>query len=232
MLQLNNNQVLPIKEFYGRNTEQMPILIKEGRIPASLSFIFQKRLEVLTQDVPEEIKEAYLDNYFDTDTTFLYHPEGNIKIVQSPGFVRSMNSESELKNGALVVGSSLDEGISIYNSFDVPEFTRDELKKYANNRKSISEAKSCPILAQLVPDQDLRNESIDAIFSEGKRRHDVDNMVGIYVGSPVDGVVGARLAFPNNVYNFSSVIGNDIIGNYGGRLLGVVPEALGLASDS
>ncbi len=43
-----NDQVVPFKEFYGKNNEQMPKLIEEGRIPLSVAGLMEKRLEVLT----------------------------------------------------------------------------------------------------------------------------------------------------------------------------------------
>ena len=34
------------KEFYGRNTEQMPKLVAEGRVPMNASQLMQRRLDL------------------------------------------------------------------------------------------------------------------------------------------------------------------------------------------
>jgi len=45
------------KEFSGRNIEQMPALISEGRVPMSVSQLMQKRLD--------NRSGFYVDDYFD-----------------------------------------------------------------------------------------------------------------------------------------------------------------------
>src|SRR3989344_2825235 len=67
------------KEFYGRNTEQMPKLVAEGRVPMNASQLMQRRL--VYRNGPAKVKTAWMDNYFDTGDAVVYHPNGDVKIV-------------------------------------------------------------------------------------------------------------------------------------------------------
>jgi hypothetical protein len=89
------------KEFYGRNTEQMPTLIAEGRVPMNVSQLMQRRLDYRNR--PAEVKTAWMDNYFDTGDAVVYHPKGDVKIVLDSQTLREMTSESQRNNGALVL---------------------------------------------------------------------------------------------------------------------------------
>ena len=50
------------KEFYGRNMDQMPLLIAEARTPLSAAGLMTRRLEVLSQGVPEQVKSNWWKN--------------------------------------------------------------------------------------------------------------------------------------------------------------------------
>ncbi|MBS3117851.1 hypothetical protein J4430_03150 [Candidatus Woesearchaeota archaeon] len=73
------NDVQKHKEFYGRNIEQMPKLIAEGRTPLSIAGLMKRRIEVLNS--PYEVRSAYWDNYFGTGDGIACHPNGKGKVV-------------------------------------------------------------------------------------------------------------------------------------------------------
>ncbi|PIZ82764.1 hypothetical protein COX97_03145, partial [Candidatus Pacearchaeota archaeon CG_4_10_14_0_2_um_filter_05_32_18] len=89
------------REFYGRNVEQMPKLIAEGRVPMSVAGLMQRRLDVRNSDA--DIKGSYIDNYFDTSDAVVYHPDGRVKIVLDSQTLRDITPQSKLINGALVL---------------------------------------------------------------------------------------------------------------------------------
>ena len=62
-LQLNE-QVVPYREFNGANTAQMPLLIKNGRVPMSVANLMDRRLEVKDAKYSSEVRAAWHDNYF------------------------------------------------------------------------------------------------------------------------------------------------------------------------
>jgi hypothetical protein len=93
------------QEFYGKNVQQMPKLIADGRVPMNVSQLMQRRLDVRNSDV--KVKSSYMDNYFDTGDAVVYHPDGRVKIVLDSQTLRDMTPESPRSNGALVLASEV-----------------------------------------------------------------------------------------------------------------------------
>ncbi|MCD4666540.1 hypothetical protein K8R47_01895 [archaeon] len=218
-LQLNEPRV-DYKEFYGANHKQMPNLIADGRVPMSVSGLMRKRLEVLTGG-SEDVKSAWHDNYFDTGGDGIgYNTNGNAKIVLDSKLARDLNKKSKLRNGALV----LPEGM--YKSLEGPEFTRDDLGKYAtSNVLTLDEVKSNPIwLALARGDQDLLNEYADMVFAQTKQRFGYDKNMGLWVsGKPKE--PNMRLWCVSRLGCGSSASGDSYLDCSNGRLVGVAPEA-------
>ena len=100
-LQLNE-QVVPYQEFFGRNTEQMPMLIKSGRVPMSAAGLMDRRLEVRDERFSQKVRSDWHDSHFYTGDGVLYHPDGKIKVVPDARDLRGLNSQSALSNGALL----------------------------------------------------------------------------------------------------------------------------------
>src|SRR3990167_6351666 len=123
-LQLN---ALNYKEFYGRSTEQMPILIAEGRTPLSIAGLMRRRLEVLNSS--DEVKRFYWDNYFDTGDGIAYHPDGRGKIVLDAQPLRELTPSSQLRDGALILSPS------VYDGLEGVQFSREDLAKYITGER-------------------------------------------------------------------------------------------------
>ena len=145
-LQLNgpNEPVDHYKEFYGRSTEQMPMLIADGRVPMSVNGLMQRNLEVSEKDASgmykfsDPVRSAWMDNYFDTGDAIALHPNGNIKVVLDAQPLREMNSRSQLSNCALVLPDGM------YEKLEGHEFTREQIKNYIDKWLARDEAKSNP----------------------------------------------------------------------------------------
>ena len=71
-LQLNE-QVVPYQEFYGRNTEQMPMLIKSGRVPMSAAGLMDRRLEVRDERFSQKVRSDWHDSYFENTHQLFRH---------------------------------------------------------------------------------------------------------------------------------------------------------------
>ena len=173
-LQLNE-QVVPYREFYGRNTEQMPLLIADGRLPLSVSGFMHRRLEVRGAKYSSKVRSAWHDNYFDTGDALLNHPDGKIKIV--PDALRDISPESKLSNGALVMPTGL------YEYLDGQEFTKEDLRKYVKDYFTRVEAKQNPLWQALARDKNLLNDYADFVFDETKTRFGYDQNMGLYIPS-------------------------------------------------
>ena len=207
-----SNIVVPYKEFYGRNTEQMPQLIEEGRVPISVQGVLQQRLH--------SGKPDWKDNYFDTGDALAYHPDGKFKVVPDAQILRDMTESSGLRSGALELGDG------VYESLEGQEFTRKDAEKWVERELTSQEAKSNPLWRALARDQDLLNEYVDAMFPEMKERFDYDANMGIYLSSGDRTVPTARAALVGRLEGRSRLYGRDGLDFGVGRLVGVAPEAL------
>ena len=116
-----SSEVEWFKEFYGRNVEQMPKIVAEGRVPLSVSGLMQRRLGV--RNASDKVKVSWMDNYFNTGDAVVYHPDGRVKVVLDSQYLREMTLETERNSGALVL---TDEQ---YNAMDGKEFKKGKLGK-------------------------------------------------------------------------------------------------------
>lgn len=103
------------KEFYGSNTEQMELLIKDNRIPLSIKQIIERRLNSKQND--------WKDNYFDTCDACVYGEDGKFKIVKNSEKLLKMTPITELKDGGILVAKSF------YEKLKSKEFSQDTPKE-------------------------------------------------------------------------------------------------------
>ncbi|MEK6947301.1 MAG: hypothetical protein AABX32_06865 [Nanoarchaeota archaeon] len=216
-LQLNE-QVAPYHEFYGRNTEQMPLLVRSGRVPMSVAGLMDRRLEVRDTKYSPEVRAAWHDNYFDTGDGILYHPDGKIKIVPDAQVMRGISSQSKLSDGALVSPAGA------YEAAQGAEFTKEDLRKIIKDSLTREGAKANPVWQALARDQNRLNAYVDFVFDEAQRRFSYDRNMGIYVGSAQKEPTG-RLVYVNGLELRSNADGRSHLGINNGRLVGVAPEA-------
>ena len=212
-LQLNG---LNYKGFYGRSTEQMPILIAEGRTPLSIAGLMRRRLEVLNSS--DEVRNSYWMNYFDTGDGIAYHPEGRGKIVLDAQPLRELTPSSQLRNGALVLPSG------VYDRLEGVEFSREDLAKYiTGGRLNQGKVKKNRVWQVLARDENLLNDYSEAVFSQLRERYNEDRAMGLYRGS-AENVPTMRSWYLNRLGSRSNAdvihLGFDV-----GRLVGVAPEA-------
>ena len=116
-----NELVESYKEFYGRNVDQMPKLIAEGRVPINTSQVMEKRLNVRNSN--QEVRSAWIDNYFDTGDSVVDHPDGRIKIGLDSKTLREMTPDSPRRDGALILTED------IYNNLQGEEFKKGKVGK-------------------------------------------------------------------------------------------------------
>jgi len=212
-LQLN---ALNYKEFYGRSTEQMPILIAEGRTPLSIAGLMRRRLEVLNSS--DEVKRFYWDNYFDTGDGIAYHPDGRGKIVLDAQPLRELTPLSSSQLSALVLPSG------VYDRLEGVEFSREDLAKYiTGGRLKQGNVKKNRVWQVLARDENLLNDYAKAVFSQLRERYNEDRAMGLYRGS-AENVPTMRSWYLNRLGSRSNAdvihLGFDV-----GRLVGVAPEA-------
>ena len=211
-LQLNEPQ--NYKAFYGRNVEQMPKLIAEGRTHMSVSDIMRKRLDV--KNASKAVRNSWLYNYFDTIDGIAYHPDGRAKIVLDAQPLRGLTPSSELRNRALVLP------FGMYETLEGQEFSKDDLEKYASGdwlKQKVVRDNS--IWQTLARDESLLGDYSDMIFSQG-----YDRAMGIF-RAPSQDVLTMRSWC---LGRFGGSLRSVADGKCGldcdyGRLVGVAPEA-------
>ena len=205
------------KEFYGRNVEQMPKLVAEGRVPMNASQLMQRRLDF--RNGPEAVKTAWMDNYFDTGDAVIYHPNGDVKIVLDSQTLREMTPESQRNSGALVLGED------VYKALQGEVFKKGKLGK-VNDSMSREDVKAHPVWKVLARDQALLNDYTDFIFAESKERFDYDTAMGVFPGSCSGDEPEMRAWCVWWLVNRSYAIGRGVFDRDNGRLVGIAPEAL------
>lgn len=214
-----DGQRVPIyKEFQGRNVDQMPKLVADGRVPMNVAQLMQRRLDVRNSD--SKVKSAYMDNYFDTGDAVVYHPNGNVKIVLDSETLRQMTSESQRNAGALVLSEDA------YKALDGEEFKKGKIEK-VNEWMSREEVKAHPVWKVLAREnQSLLNDYTDYIFAEGKERFNYDTAMEIFPGYANGKTPEMRAWYVGGLGNGSVAGGWCDLGSGGGRFVGIAPEAL------
>ncbi|MBI2629362.1 hypothetical protein HYW74_04740 [Candidatus Pacearchaeota archaeon] len=204
------------QEFYGRNVEQMPKLIADGRVPMNVAQLMQRRLDVRNSD--KAVKSSYMDNYFDTGDAVVYHPDSRVKIVLDSQTLRDMAPENKKVNGALIL---TDE---VYKELQGEEFKKGRLGK-TESSLSREDVKAHPVWKVLARDQGLLNDYVDYIFAEGKERFDYDTAMGVYLDSTSNDVK-MRAWCVSRLENRSYAYGWYYLDYDNGRFVGIAPEAL------
>ncbi|MBI5398658.1 hypothetical protein HZB03_04305 [Candidatus Woesearchaeota archaeon] len=210
--------------FDGSNTEQMPLLVAEGFVPASAAQIMQRRVDVLNSNVPQEVKDSWWKKYFDTGDAPAYDSQGNMKVVLDAQPLLELTSKSKLHNGALV----LPQGT--YAGLQGEEFSKEQLVQYAGKCLNKGQSVDNPVWVALARgDKTLLSEYDTAAFARAKE-FGYDTAMGIFVVSPRE-KENMRLWVVGDVgYSLACVYSDYDLDCCDGCLVGVAPEARVLAS--
>jgi len=210
------------REFYGKNVEQMPALIADGRVPISAAQLMQKRLNV--RNAEAESKSAWMDNYFDTGDAIAYHPDGRVKVVLDSQTLREMTPESKRNGGALVLGED------VYKALQGIEFKKGKLGN-TGNWMSKADVKAHPVWKALARDQALLNDYADYIFGEYQARFAKDTPIndvtamGVFPSSCQSESPEMRAWLVNGLEARSFVVDRGNLDYNLGRFVGIAPEA-------
>lgn len=164
------------KTFYGRYKEQMPLLIQEGFQPYTFRDVMQKRVEALNSKNEEQIK-FWLNQYFDTSTGLAYH-NGNLIVIPDSDLLKSINSNSEIKDRSLILTPEQYNKLS--EQYEVIKRNKVKIEKSLTKE----EAKNHKLWLNLSGnDQALLNEYADLIFAEAKKTYKYDENMGVYLSN-------------------------------------------------
>lgn len=162
------------KAFYGKYKEQMPSLIQEGLTPYTFRDVMQKRVEALNSKNAEQI-EFWLNQYFYTSTGLAYH-DGNLIVIQDSDLLKSINSNSGIKDHSLILTPEQYNKLS--KQYEVIKRNKVKIEKSLTKE----EAKNHKLWLNLSGnDQALLNEYADLIFAEAKKTYKYDENMGVYL---------------------------------------------------
>ena len=198
------------------NTEQMPKLIADGRVPMNVSQLMQRRLDVRNSD--DNVKSNWMNNYFDTGDAIIYHPDGRVKIVLDSQHLRDVTPQSKRNSGALVLTKDA------YDSLQGEEFKKDKLGK-TDEWLSKEDVKAHLVWKVLARNQGLLNDYTDYIFAEGKEKFGYDSAMGIFPTSARGNTPEMRAWYVYGLVNRSNAGGWNYLDDDNGRFVGIAPEA-------
>lgn len=225
VLQLNEHGKTIYREYDGRNIDQMPKLISEGRTPLSVAELLQRRLEVYISRVSGRVREAWWNNYIDTGDGILYHPDGRVKFVRDAHPLRRLHPKSRLYKGALVLPDHL------YDRTDGLELNKKEIKQFLNGSLSKTEAKKNPVWVFLSRDHKLLNEYSDSVFKQAEEEYlnrrlifyFYENM-GVSVRDHPEDELTMRFLSVRELVDGSEIRAFDDLDTREGRLVGKSPK--------
>lgn len=220
---LPHKEIKRFEVYEGANTKAMPKLRVDGRVPANVSQIMQRRLDLRNDDTG--VKDFYMDKWFDSGDAVVYHPDGRTKIVLDSQHLRDMTPDTPRNSGALIIGED------IYKALEGEEFKKGKLGK-TRDWISKKDVKAHPVWKALARDQGLLNDYTDFIFGEYQARFAKDTSLndvramGIFPGSANGDTPEMRAWCVDKLGNVSVAVGRSDLDNDIGRLLGIAPEAL------
>ena len=200
-----NNIVEPYNEFYGRVTKQMPRLVAEGRTPASVADVLERRLHSGCKD--------WENNYFFTGDAIAYHPDKKCKVVLDAELLRNLTSKSNIRSGALILPDGL------YEKLQGEEFAYNDIKDLHERELSQAKVLQHPLWRALARDQALLKEYVPKMFAEMKKRFNYDENMAVYLDS-FDGSPKLRQITVNGLGDRSLLDSKDDLDDVIGRVIG------------
>ena len=196
--------VKPYEMYEGRNTKRMPELIADGRTPASVADIMERRVNSQNGN--------WRSLYFDTGDLIAYHPNGSVKVVRDSPLLRELTPKTPLVNGALVLADGA------YEALDGIEFKRKDA--VFDRDLTLQDARTHPFWEAVARDKTLLATYVEAMFPAMK----VDEAMGVYLtGTPEQ--PQARALFVYGLGSRSLLYGGGSLDVDFGRLVGLAPEA-------
>ena len=224
---LPHEEIKRFEVYNGRNTEQMPKLIADGRVPMNVSQIMERRWNLRNDKTG--VKDFYMDNYFETGDAVVYHPETMETLIDlDSDILRGIHpNPKRLNEGAWLLSEDRDEAFAIYeqlkNQSNVVAFKKGKLGKI-NEQMSRKNVKAHPVWKTLARDQAQLDDYVDYIFAEGKQRFNYDTAMSVFSSSAQGNTPEMRVWYVYGLEARSGVDGEEYLDFDFGCLPGIAPE--------
>ncbi|MDP3734537.1 MAG: hypothetical protein Q8R37_04875, partial [Nanoarchaeota archaeon] len=188
--------------YYGKNVEQMPKLLAEGKEPMSVAHLMEQRLAARHQGVSPAQHDAWWDNYFDNADLWLRHPDKGGKVVPYSAQVlnflqKNLNPETKLVNYAVPLPDGL------YEAMEGLELKTADIQRLHSRGYTLKEAKKSEVWRELARTQKRLDNYVGAVVAETGRERDLMN---IYF-SDASNVPTGRLWYVSSRYYVSGALG-------------------------
>ena len=223
-----------LNEHYGKNVDKMPELLKAGEVPASAARIMQARLKQ-----GGEFPDLWT-NWYDTSDLVVY-PQANDKEIY---VLLTVNNTGQITENGRTALELIKKGNLASNYGVIVERLGDlgrkglikvPMKKIKTDtyltQKQILGQQVWRILArdpnevsaEFVEDKNLLRD----YASEVQRRTKSSENMALYIGESLDDKTTLKAWCVSRLVDGSVAYGGGNLGNDGGRLVGLAPEALG-----
>src|SRR3989338_8486135 len=184
-----NDTIQQYKAFPEQGTDrlitQMPLLIADGRLPISTSELMQRRLEVFSEGVSDEVRNNWWNIWVFTGDLAAYDSTDRFKVVLDFPLIRDLNPYTPCYHGAIQFGKTSEDATLVYEGLPGREFSRRDLEGRLNRSQSREEAKADQVWLGLARgDQSLLNNYVDAVFDQLKQKYSRTKGMGLWVSTP------------------------------------------------
>lgn len=211
------------RKYLGQPNYRMQDIVRDGRAPISYAGLMDLFLEAInTKGTPTETIDSLIRSTIDTGDGMRRHPDGSLKYAWDSATLRTLNPQSPLSHGALVLTPEE------YAMGDGPEFTSRQVEKYTDDlHYSVCQVLRNPLWRHGHARGDIfrLKAFADAILAIGKERLGYDGALHIFApgiqSRPIE-----RLCSYSGGSGVPWAAGLYWLDERGGRILGVVPESL------
>lgn len=225
-------------ERFGSNISQMPLLLKAGEAPASMSRVYHRRLD----RTDKEASQNWLVNYFDTSDLVAYDDAKRSEKVKIVFTVDNQGRLTEAGKNTLglinpkspLISRAIRLSNEQYDALPGIELTANEfgIINEPLTRKQVLASRLHRILArnpdevpaEFAEDKNLLSAYVASIFRLGKSEHKYYKMMGIYPNAHEDSAK-LRALYADWLEYRAYVYGRSYLDDDYGRLVGLAPEA-------
>lgn len=205
------------KVFFGDARNSIPAMKKEKHSPLSVAGIMQNRLKY-GKDFSD-----WKDNYFDTIDACAYNTKGDAKIILDSNHIKKINSETGLREGAIVLGDGEFENLTGKKVLYLP---KDKIKTIHNKNYTKENVKDSEVWNFLAGNNKLLSDYADEFFPEMKKRFGIDKAMYLYFDSPSN-FDKLRAWYVDGLGSRSVAGAGDSLGYWGSQFVGFSGRAAG-----